>query len=703
MLGTFFMPNNMQSFRTELENPVVERDLIELEKKIFAFKNGQIDEERFRSLRLARGIYGQRQPGVQMIRIKLPYGKLTAAQLRRIAQVSDEYSTGKLHITTRQDIQIHHVSLDRTPQLWEELERDDVTLREACGNTVRNITASAFSGIDPKEVFDVRPYAEQLFQHFLRNPVCQEMGRKIKISFSSSEKDDARSFMHDLGFIAKIQNGQRGFKVLVGGGLGSQSRQADVYSKFLLAEEILTHSEAILRVFDRLGERSNRMKARLKFLIKDLGFERFEAEVKNELQALDPPPSTVNLEEFSPVILEKIPENKLGLETDPIYQKWLETHVYQQKQPDYFAVGVKVNLGDFSSQQARSLAAWVERFTGNELTLTTEQNLIVRHVPRPHLPALFEFLQKWNLADLGFEKSNDITSCPGTDTCNLGIANSTTLSSVLQDHLLKHFPQYTERKVVDIKISGCMNSCGQHMIANIGFQGMSINTKDKRVAPAVQVLLGGGNLGDGEGRFADKVIKIPSKRAVQALDLILKTFEKSGQKDFLTFYDKLGSKFFYELLKPLADSENLEENEFIDWGHQDSYEKAIGVGECAGVVIDLVSTLLLEVEEKLDNATETLAAGRYQDSLYHSNNALVGIAKALLISEGKKTNSHQIILDDFEQAFIATMRLVLPFSWSENLTLFKTNKASEDWAKSYLANAFSLFEEAVKWRKNEQQ
>lgn len=696
------MPKNMQGFRTELENPVVERDLIELEKKIFAFKNGQIDEERFRTLRLARGIYGQRQPGVQMIRIKLPYGKLTAAQLKRIAQVSDEYSTGKLHITTRQDIQIHHVSLDRTPQLWEELERDDITLREACGNTVRNITASTFSGIDPREVFDVRPYAEQLFQHFLRNPVCQEMGRKIKISFSSNDKDDTRSFMHDLGFIAKIQDGKRGFKVLVGGGLGSQSRQADVYSDFLSAEEILPHSEAILRVFDRLGERSNRMKARLKFLIKDLGFERFEAEVKNELQALEPTFSQVNTDEFSPLILERIPENKIGLESDPIYLKWLNQHVYQQKQADFFAVGVKINLGDFSSNQARSLAAWVERFTGNELTLTTEQNLIIRHVPRPHLPSLFSFLQEWNLADLGFEKSNDITSCPGTDTCNLGIANSTTLSSVLQNHIETHFPQYTERKVVDIKISGCMNSCGQHMIANIGFQGMSINTKDKRVAPAVQVLLGGGNLGNGQGRFADKVIKIPSKRAVQALDLILKTFEKSGQVDFLTFYDKFGSKFFYELLKPLADTDNLEEGEFIDWGHHDSYEKAIGVGECAGVVIDLVSTLLLEVEEKLDHATETLAAGRFQDSLYHSNNALVGIAKALLISEGRKTNSHQIILDDFEQAFIETKHLVLPFSWKENLTLFKTNKASEDWAKRYLANALSLFEEALKWRKNEQ-
>lgn len=190
----------MQSFRTELENPVVERDIIELERKIREFREGRVDEERFRSLRLARGVYGQRQPGVQMIRIKLPFGKLTTRHLRRICDVADEYSTGKLHITTRQDIQIHYVSLDRTPQLWAELERDDITLREACGNTVRNVTASATAGIDPEEPFDVTPHADAFFRYFLRNPVCQEMGRKFKVAFSNSEADTAFAFMHDLGF-----------------------------------------------------------------------------------------------------------------------------------------------------------------------------------------------------------------------------------------------------------------------------------------------------------------------------------------------------------------------------------------------------------------------------------------------------------------------------------------------------------------------
>ncbi len=210
----------MQSFRTELENPIVEKDILELEKKIRLFREGKMDEEKFRSLRLARGVYGQRQQGVQMVRIKLPYGKMTLAQWKRISDVSDEYSTGNLHLTTRQDIQIHFVSLDRTPEMWSELEKDDVTIREACGNTVRNITASDMAGIDPDEPFDVTPYAHAMFEYFLRKPVCQEMGRKFKIAFSSSEKDTALVFMHDLGAIPRIKiiDGKevRGFKVLVG-------------------------------------------------------------------------------------------------------------------------------------------------------------------------------------------------------------------------------------------------------------------------------------------------------------------------------------------------------------------------------------------------------------------------------------------------------------------------------------------------------
>src|ERR1700712_4760113 len=273
----------MQSFRTELENPIVERDIIDLEQKIKAFRDGKIHDEKFRSLRLARGVYGQRQPGVQMVRIKLPFGKVTFKQLLRIADVADEYGSGNLHLTTRQDIQIHYVSLDRTPQLWAELERDDITLREACGNTVRNVTSSPAAGIDPKELFDVSPYAHAVFEYFLRNPICQDMGRKFKISFSSSEADTAFSYIHDIGAIPKINAaGERGFKVMLGGGLGAQPALAHAVHEFLPEDQLIPYIESVIRVFDRHGERNNCNKARMKFLIQKIGLDEVLRLTKEE-------------------------------------------------------------------------------------------------------------------------------------------------------------------------------------------------------------------------------------------------------------------------------------------------------------------------------------------------------------------------------------------------------------------------------------
>ena len=297
----------MQSFRTELENPIVERDIIELERKIKEFRDGKIPDEKFRSLRLARGVYGQRQPGVQMVRIKLPYGKMTLKQWKRIADVSDEFATSNLHLTTRQDIQIHFVSLDRTPELWSLLEQDNITLREACGNTVRNITASDQAGIDPDEPFDVTPYAHAAFEYFLRKPICQEMGRKFKIAFSSSEKDTAFTFMHDIGAIPRVReiNGkeQRGFKVVLGGGLGAQPMLAYSAFEFLEEDKLIPYIESVLRVFDRHGERSSRNKARLKFLIQKIGVDAFTELVAEEQKALTVQRYEVDTTKFDEAVL----------------------------------------------------------------------------------------------------------------------------------------------------------------------------------------------------------------------------------------------------------------------------------------------------------------------------------------------------------------------------------------------------------------
>ena len=324
----------MQSFRTETENilsPEVEKDILELGKKIHEYKTGKLPEDKFKSLRLARGVYGQRQLGVQMVRIKLPYGKLLYNQLINIANVSDKYSNGNLHLTTRQDVQIHHVSLDKTPELWEELEQDKITLREACGNTVRNITASPFAGIDPDEPFDVSPYAEELFQYLLRNPVNQDMGRKIKISFSSSEKDSAFSFLHDIGFIPKVVDGKRGFKLLVGGGLGAQPFLAKVATEFIQAEDIYAYTIAILRVFDRYGERQKRNKARLKYLINNIGIEEFLKLVNEELSVVEKP--KIEIKEVEEPSLNDVRVAPItNVEDVNDYLRWFKTNIYHQKQ-----------------------------------------------------------------------------------------------------------------------------------------------------------------------------------------------------------------------------------------------------------------------------------------------------------------------------------------------------------------------------------
>ena len=548
----------MQSFRTEIENPIVEKDIIELADKIEQFKEGQIDEEKFRSLRLARGVYGQRQQGVQMIRIKLPYGKVSSHQLRRIAEVSDEYSRGRLHITTRQDIQIHYVDLDRTPELWAELERDNVTLREACGNTVRNVTASETAGFDVDEPFDVSPYADALFKFFLRNPICQEMGRKFKVSFSSSDTDTGLSYIHDLGFIAKIENNIRGFKVMIGGGLGSQPRHADALYSFLPSDKIIPLMEGVLRVFDRHGERKSRSKARMKFLLKSIGLEAFKELIETEQKAIEQQTVAINADNFpisKPVEIET-PRVEI---TDPeTFESWKTTNLIPQKQNGYKAIGVKVLLGDFYTDKARLLSDLVETYAAGELRLTLRQNIVIPFVKEALIPFFYTELKKLGFTELGYNKAVDITACPGTDTCNLGISSSTGIARELENIIKSEYPQYLNNEDLVIKISGCMNACGQHNMANIGFQGMSIKTKNNLVAPALQVLLGGGNSGNGKGRFADKVIKIPSKRGPEALRYILDDFEQNSEQDtFYEYYTIQGEKYFYDLLKTLSDSTNL--------------------------------------------------------------------------------------------------------------------------------------------------
>ena len=690
----------MQSFRTEIENPVVEKDIIELAQKIELFHKGKIDEEKFRSLRLARGVYGQRQQGVQMIRIKIPYGKLLSKQLRRISEVSDEYSRGRLHITTRQDIQIHYVDLNRTPELWAELEKDEVTLREACGNTVRNVTASETAGIDPDEPFDVSPYADAVFRFFLRNPICQEMGRKFKVSFSGTDADTGLSYMHDLGFIAKIKNDVRGFKVLLGGGLGSQPRHGDVLYEFLPTDQIIPLMEGVLRIFDRHGERKSRAKARMKFLIKGIGLEAFKELLEEEQEALSYAQVVIDPSSYNastPVTNITIPE--VVIEDQKAFELWKSTNIIPQKQQGYVAIGIKVLLGDFYTDKARILADLVEAYAAGELRLSLRQNILIPFVSEALVPFFYQTLKKLGFAEPGYNKAVDITACPGTDTCNLGIASSTGIAEELERVLKTEYPEYLGKNDLVIKISGCMNACGQHNMANIGFQGMTIRTKDKLVAPALQVLLGGGNLGDGKGIFADKVVKIPSRRGPDALRRILNDFEAYGnEQTFAEYYQQQGEKYFYELLKDLTSIDNLEQIDFIDWGSEEKYVKAIGIGECAGVVIDLIATLFLESEEKIHNAKISFEEGIYSDAIYHAYSSLVNTAKALLLAEGKKTNTHAGIISQFDTLFVETGKIELDESFSDVVYKIKKCAPKKDFALEYIDKASEFLKQVQQFR-----
>lgn len=692
----------MQSFRTEIENPIVENDIIELANKIELFHNGKIDEEKFRSLRLARGVYGQRQEGVQMIRIKLPYGKVKSNQLRRISDVSDEYSRGRLHITTRQDIQIHYVDLNRTPELWAELERDDVTLREACGNTVRNVTASETAGIDIGEPFDVSPYADALYKFFLRNPICQEMGRKFKVSFSSSDEDTGLSYMHDLGFIAKIENGIRGFKVMIGGGLGSQPRHADVLYNFLETDKIIPVMEGVLRVFDRYGERKSRAKARMKFLIKDIGLDTFKLLVEEEQDAIEFKSVAIDTNSYESSNPVKVEAPLVDIKDLQAFETWKSTNLIPQKQEGYVAIGIKVLLGDFYTDKARLLADLVEKYAADEIRLSLRQNIVIPYVKRELVAFFYTELEKLGFVEAGYNKAVDITACPGTDTCNLGIASSTGIADELERVIKAEYPQYLNNEDLVIKISGCMNACGQHNMANIGFQGMSVRTPDKLVAPALQVLLGGGNLGDGHGLFADKVVKVPSKRGPEALRRILNDYEvNSNGKLFVEYYKEQGEKYFYDLLNDLQDVTNLTQEDFIDWGEEEKYVKEIGIGECAGVVIDLIATLFLESEEKIDNAKTSFDNKVFSSAIYHAYSSLVNSAKALLLAENKKTNTHAGIISQFDELFVESRRIDLGVSFSD--LIFQINKfaPTENFASKYIENANEFLQKVRAFREAE--
>jgi len=689
-----------------LSNPIVAKDIIDLDNKIRLFRDGKIDTEKFRSLRLARGIYGQRQEGVQMIRIKLPFGKVTTTQLRRIADISDEYASKNLHATTRQDIQIHYVSLDRTPELWAKLEQDDITLREACGNTVRNITASPTAGIDPEELFDVSPYAYEMFQYFLRNPICQEMGRKFKIAFSSSEDDSAFTFIHDIGLIPKMRGDRRGFKVLLGGGLGANPYLALTAYEFLEEDQIIPFTESVLRIFDRYGERNRRMKARFKFLLDELGLEAIMKLVEEERRALKTTSYVIDRN----CVKEAVPQSAIPTGPEPQvdetqYNRWFKSNVIQQKQSGFYGVYVKVPLGDLSSDKARKFADIVDQFGSDDLRITVNQGYLIRFVRPEALKHLYNALKEINLADPGFDSTADITACPGTDTCNLGISSSYGIALELEKVIKEEYPDLIYNTDIKIKISGCPNSCGQHGLAAIGLHGSTVKDKQGNVVPALVVLLGGGRLKNGEGIISDKLIKIPTKRGPEALRLLLDDYEKNSNEGeyYHDYYKRLGNNYFYALLRHLNDLSTLTQDDFIDWGEKHKFILHTAVGECAGVIIDLVATLFYESEEKLGLAQQAADQGLYADSIYHSYSAFINTAKAMLLTRNIRPASQHQTINDFQKQFVLDGTFSLVSDFPEFVLRINKELPAEAFALSYLEDSKKFLSDVQALRETERE
>ena len=608
-------------------------------------KQDQLDEKVFAETRLRRGAYGQRYdngqrhdgvetrtleypqavtkgpdtiwdaPGMQ--RIKVPFGGLTPDQLEALAEVAEEYGDSILHVTTRQDFQIHYVHLDDTPDLMRRIAAVGITTREACGNVVRNVTACPLAGVCTTEMFDVTPYADALAQFLLGHSDTQDFGRKFKVAFSGCEHEACGLVkMHDLGLLARVRtvDGQteRGFTVYVGGGLGTVTYQAQVLSEFVPPEEIFPLAQAIARVFARLGEKRNRNRARIKFLVAKLGLEEFRRLVLEEKAQLpeddwagylEPALDTYKETPLKPAIALN------GHRQPDGFGEWRQTNVYSQRQSGYATVTVNLPLGDLSSDQARLLADVARRYVGDTLRTTVEQNIVLRWVSEADLPVLYEALQAIGLGEPGAGTIVDITACPGTDTCKLGIASSRGLAGELRAQLTAKSATLPDAiKDLRIKVSGCFNSCGQHHVADIGFFGNSRRAGNLKM-PHFQVVLGGQWRENG-GSYGLPVGAVPSKAVPEVLTALTDRFvqDRKRGESFQDWVTRLGKKEIRTLLTPFMKAPSYEQNPvyFSDWGDSREFTIAdIGVGECAGEVVSLFS---MEISQAESEAFEALIA-----------------------------------------------------------------------------------------------
>lgn len=578
---------------------VVPEEIARLRRMFSDYLSGQVKESLFRRFRLQHGVYGIReQTGVQMVRVKIPYGRLTARQLEMMGHAAETYASGRGHVTTRQDMQFYWVSTERIADFLVALGSVGLTTREASGNGVRNVTADPLAGVAPDEVFDVRPHADTVARFLLRNPICQHMGRKFKIAFSGSPADRAYAMIHDLGGIARVaeNNGQtqRGFVLFIGGGLGANPRLGHRLEAFTPEDQLLPTIEAVIRIFDRLGERHNRHKARLKFLIAEMGMENFRELVFQErelLPLLTPRPypefrhDHVGL--MHPPAADAAPSNTSGRpgQDEEGFQHWMATNIIHQKQTGFTAVFVTIPGGDISADQFLSLADIARRFAGGEAFTTITQNLVLRWVPEEALHNLYLALKEIGLSAPGAERLPDVIACAGAETCNLGITTSHQLGLEIRRRLSQHPDRFLTEDLqgVDIKISGCPNACGHHHLAAIGFHG-GARRLNGQLVPHYRLFLGGrvSNEGVVLGR---PVTFIPARNVPTAVEWIVSLY-REGRRPEETFFDWADRVDLDSLKEKLQDLQTLPDPKsapevYRDWGQDIPFELRTGEGECA--------------------------------------------------------------------------------------------------------------------------
>jgi sulfite reductase (ferredoxin) len=720
----------------------LEHEIDNFEAQMGLRKQKKVDEKVFAESRLRRGAYGQRYDNKQrhdgirtqellfpngdltkgpdtawdapgMMRIKIPWGGLNIEQMNVLAELAEEYSDDILHVTTRQDIQLHYVHIEDTPDLMRRLASVGITTREACGNSVRNITACEKTGVCHDEAFDVTPYSDALFEYLLGHDDVQDFGRKFKIAFSGCEQHACGLVrMHDLGFLAqkRLIEGQevKGFIVFVGGGLGTVPQQAKVLADFVAEDKIFALAQAIARVFAKHGEKKNRNRARIKFLVEKLGIEEFRRLVQEELAVL---PSderhTAFLSEVDSYIEEPVKQG-LVLDGTPLpdgFADWYRTNVYKQRQNGFSMVTVTLPLGDLTSWQMRQLADIAEEYVGDFVRTTVEQNIVLRWVSDRDLPEIYRRLVACGLAAAGANTIVDITSCPGTDTCKLGIASSRGLAGELRTRLLAQ--RATMPKAVEdlkIKISGCFNSCGQHHVADIGFFGNSRRSGNYKV-PHFQVVLGG-QWTDNAGAFGLAVGAVPAKMIPDTLETITKRYvdERQGDEPFQTWIKRLGKAEVKAMLEPFMALPSFEDQPeyFSDWGDSRIYSiDDIGVGECAGEVVSLFSFEISKAESEHFDALIALDDGNFELAEKRAYNAMIMAARALVRTKFLDVGDNpDNIVREFKERFVDTELFFDRFSkgqFAQYLLLRHENAptaVTEDVAKARSDQA-ALFIEAT--------